>query len=394
MRLALKNVQISHQLKCCWHCQTALRNEVLPTANVCIDYKNIECLLAKGELPEPTTLSGWPNWSPNVILPPKYEHTLPTTVQYLTIMQVVAIKRLKFSDDKTRDGIVSVEVYGKVSDNEMKAYMWGLTQFSDDQQYLIEGSIDKEIQLIPSTDPSQSFLQCTDPSLQTDKITEVFKETVKPVSIYTALRRVFDSPIQDGPNHLLQSSLPEYFSFLPKEFVVARSTESSEKFTLEKPQLPEHHYIVLHMTESSNSGDSQITYFLVMKIKGIKKCDVSFYLIFIDYREYKSLQLPQGRLNCSLQFVDGVEIEETPEGKPKVKKFMSDSYIRNDNHPYPFTKVQAMIESILSKVMKNMGYSSFHSLSKHVAVNGYVGMLLRLYHDCSITYIVHGYTIS
>ena len=250
MRLALKKVQISLQLKCCWHCQTALRNEVLPTANVYHDYKNIECLLAEGELPEPTTLSGWPNWSPNVILPPKYEHTLPTTVQYLTIMQVVAIKRLEFTDHKVRDGIVSVEVYAKVSDNEMKAYMWCLTQFSDDQQYLMEGSfdkvrikIDKDLQLIRITDPSQSFSQCTDPSLQADKITEVFKETVKPVLIYTALRRVFDSPEQDGPNHLLKNSLPDYFSFLPKEFVVARSTELSEKFTPEKLQLLEHHFI-------------------------------------------------------------------------------------------------------------------------------------------------------
>ena len=122
------------------------------------------------------------------------------------------------------------------------------------------------------------------------------------------------------------------------------------------------------MTESSTSGDSQITYFLVMKITSIKKCDVSFYLIFIDCREYKSLQLPQGRLNCSLQFADGVEIEET-EGKPKVRKFMSNSHIINDDHPYPLTKVQAMIESMLSKVMKNIGYSSFHSLSKHVDIN-------------------------
>ena len=220
MRLALKNVQISHQLKCCWHCQTALRNEVLPTANVCIDYKNIECLLAKGELPEPTTLSGWPNWSPNVILPPKYEHTLPTTVQYLTIMQVVAIKRLKFIDDKVRDGIVSVEVYAKVSADEMKAYMWGLTQFSDDQQYSIEGSIDKELQLIRITDPSQSFSQCTDPSLQADKITEVFKETVKPVLIYTALRKVFDSPEQDGPNHLLKILCLTILAFYPRNLLL------------------------------------------------------------------------------------------------------------------------------------------------------------------------------
>ena len=80
----------------------------MPTANVYNDYKRIECLLAEGELPEPIALGGWPNWSPNVILPPKYEHTLPTTVQYLTIMQVVAIKRLEFID---KVGIVSVEVY-------------------------------------------------------------------------------------------------------------------------------------------------------------------------------------------------------------------------------------------------------------------------------------------
>ena len=279
-------------------------------------------------------------------------------------MQVVERKRLFSFGPDARDGIVSVEVYAKVSDDEMKAYMWGLIQFSDDQRYSIKCSFDKELQLIPSTDP---FPQCTDPSLQADKITnEVFKETVKPVLMYMAMKRVFDSLIQDGPNHLVKSSLPDYFSFLPKEFVIARSTELSEKFTLEKLQLPEHHYIVLHMTESSNSGDSQITYFLVMKITSIKQCNVSFFLIFIDYKEYKKLQLPQGRLNCSLQVADGVEIKETPEGKPKVSKFMSDYHI---DHPYSLAKVQVMIEGMLSKVMKNMGYSSFHSLSKHMDVN-------------------------
>lgn len=367
MRLALKKVQISLQLKCCWHCHNALRDEVLPTANVDSDYKKIESLLAKCELPEPTTLSGWPKWAPSILMPPKYEHTLPTTVQYLTMLQVITFKRLAF----IRDSIVSVEVYAKVSDDEMKAYMWCLIQFNDDQQYSTKCSFDKELQLIPSTDSSQSFPQCTDPwpSPQADKITnKVFKETVKPALMYTAMRRVFDSPIQDGPNCLLKSSLPDYFSFLPKEFVIGRSTELSEKFTLEKLQLPDDHYIVLHMTESSSNGDSQITYFLVMKITGIKKCNVSFFLIF-DYREYKKLQLPQGQLNCSLQVVDGVEIRETKEGKPKVSNFMSDNSIRDDDHPYSLAKVQVMTEGMLSKVVKNVGYSSFYSLSKHVDVN-------------------------
>ena len=74
-------------------------------------------------------------------------------------------------------------------------------------------------------------------------------------------------------------------------------------------------------------------------------------------------------LNCSLQVVDGVEIRETKEGKPKVSNFMSDYHTRDDDHPYSLAKVQVMTEGMLSKVMKNVGYSSFYSLSKHVDVN-------------------------
>ena len=374
MRLALNKVEISQALKCCWHCQNTLRDERLPTSSVYNynHHKKIQGLIAKGKLPESTVLKGWIKWSPDILQPTQYEHTLPTTVQYLPVMQVVAVERLESIGRNAKNSIISAEVYAKVSDDEtlmLEAYMWSIIQFSDFQQYSTECVFDRslnQLQLIPSTNPLQSSSQCTDSeaySLQGDKITkEVFEKVVKPALLqqgYLAMRELFDSSIPDGPIRLLRSSLPDYFSFLPEHFVISRPTEVLVKSPLENIQLPEHYHIVLHMTDVSFSCtgacDSQITYFLVIKIE---KGDVTFFLTFIDYRKYKELQLTPGRLNCSLQFVDGVEIEEI-EGKPKVIKFMSDFHI---NHPNPLIKVQAMVEEAVSRMMQSKGYSSFRSL--------------------------------
>lgn len=374
MRLALNKVQITQALQCCWHCQNSLRDEPLLTnAYNRNHYKKIQSLIAEGELPEPTTLRGWVKWSPDILRPPQYEHTISATVQYLPIMQVVAVKRLTCIGPDARDSIISAEVYAKVSDDEnlmLEAYMWGIIQFSDNQQYSTQCIIDKSLnflKLIPSTNPLQPFSQCTDTEVdpqQGENLTnEVFKEVVKPAllqhgNLAMAMTTVFDSPVPDGPKHLLKSSLPDYFSFLPEQFVIVRPTEALGKSPLENFQLPEHYYIVLHMTDISGSGE--ITYFLVMKTLGLEKCNVTLFLVFIEYREYKELQLTQGRLNCSLQVVDGVEFEETPEGKPKVNKFISE---KESIHPYPLTKVEPMVQEAVSKMMKNKGFSSLHSLS-------------------------------